>query len=73
MWALRDLNPGPNGNGRHSRFFADILISRVFEENIFTWGRLSLTQSGDSRATYLDAIYTADKGDLSPLLKFARS
>ncbi|MBC8310719.1 MAG: mobile mystery protein B [Candidatus Marinimicrobia bacterium] len=67
------IHPFPNGNGRHSRLCADILISRVFEEEVFTWGRLSLVDSGESRATYLDAIYAADKGEITPLLKFARS
>ena len=29
----------PNGNGRHSRLVADILISKVFNKPVFTWGR----------------------------------
>lgn len=62
-----------NGNGRHSRLCADILISHVFKKNVFTWGRSNLTNKGEARHRYLKAIYKADEGDIGPLLAFARS
>jgi len=34
----------PNGNGRHSRLVADILISKVFNNPVFTWGSFRFDQ-----------------------------
>ena len=62
----------PNGNGRHSRLMADILISNLFDRPVFSWGRSDLTKSGDIRREYLNAIYEADKGNIQPLINFAR-
>jgi Fic-DOC domain mobile mystery protein B len=63
----------PNGNGRHSRLMADIIIEKVFKLPVFTWSASSLVQQNKARATYLKAIRAADKGDIQPLLVFARS
>jgi Fic-DOC domain mobile mystery protein B len=62
-----------NGNGRHSRLMADIIIEKVFKQPVFTWGAANLVKHGDTRKTYLIAIKTADAGDIEPLIKFARS
>lgn len=63
----------PNGNGRHSRLMADILISNIFNKPVFTWGRSNLSKSGDIRRKYLEALYKADEGIMQPLIDFARS
>ena len=63
----------PNGNGRHSRLIADILISNIFNEPVFTWGRSNLSKSGDIRKKYLDSLHKADEGIMQPLIDFARS
>jgi Fic-DOC domain mobile mystery protein B len=63
----------PNGNGRHSRLMADIIAENVFRQPVFTWGAAGLLKGNDTRATYLAAIRKADKGDLKPLILFARS
>jgi fido (protein-threonine AMPylation protein) len=64
----------PNGNGRHSRLMADIIAEKVFKRPVFSWGaRLSPAPQRDIRAEYLHAVRTADKGDITPLLDFARS
>jgi len=63
----------PNGNGRHSRLCADILISHGFNRPVFSWGTLNLANKGETRKRYLDAIYQADKGIYGPLIEFARS
>lgn len=62
----------PNGNGRHSRLVADILISKVFNKPVFTWGHSDLTKKGTIRKEYLDAVYKADSNNYKPLLEFAR-
>ena len=70
---LVKIHPFPNGNGRHSRLCADILISHGLNKPIFTWGGKDLTDQGETRAKYLEAIYQADKEDIEPLLRFSRS
>ena len=63
----------PNGNGRHSRMIADIIIEKIYHLPAFSWGGASLSQDMDIRAQYLNAIRKADKGEFDLLLKFARS
>ncbi|MGI8599084.1 MAG: mobile mystery protein B [Chitinophagaceae bacterium] len=63
----------PNGNGRHSRLIADVIIGKIFNQPVFTWGAANLISSGEARAAYLAAIRTADKGNIKPLIIFARS
>jgi len=62
-----------NGNGRHSRLMADIIIEKIFKQPVFTWGAANLIKQGDTRTVYLTAIKAADAGDINPLVKFARS
>lgn len=63
----------PNGNGRHSRLMADIIIEKIFKQPIFTWGTGNLSKESDIRAAYLSAVKAADKNNIEPLLAFARS
>lgn len=63
----------PNGNGRHSRLMADIIIEKIFDLPVFTWGAKNLTLPGQARTTYITALKVADKGDYSLLLDFAKS
>lgn len=62
-----------NGNGRHSRLMADIIIEKLYKQPLFTWGAANLTNAGDARKEYLRAVKAADKGDYDLLLAFARS
>jgi Fic-DOC domain mobile mystery protein B len=62
-----------NGNGRHSRLMADIIISHIFNAPVFTWGgKIDLVHQGESRTAYLAALKKADGGDIKPLIKFSR-
>ncbi|MFT3681252.1 MAG: mobile mystery protein B [Ferruginibacter sp.] len=63
----------PNGNGRHSRLMADIIIEKIFSLPVFTWGAANLVKFGDQRKEYLSALKAADNGDMKPLIQFARS
>lgn len=69
---LVQIHPFPNGNGRHTRVMADLLIESLGEPE-FSWGRTSLLQDGPVRATYIAALREADKHNIGPLLTFARS
>jgi len=63
----------PNGNGRHSRMMADIIVEKIFQQPVFSWGSRTLSDENESREKYLIAIRKADKGDFDLLLKFAKS
>jgi Fic-DOC domain mobile mystery protein B len=69
---LVKIHPFPNGNGRHSRLMADLLVMRLGGER-FSWGSASLQAAGDVRACYIAALKAADDHDIGPLLTFARS
>jgi Fic-DOC domain mobile mystery protein B len=62
----------PNGNGRHSRLAADIMISKLFNKPVFSWGHSDLSKKNPIRKEYLDAIYKADNDDYKSLLVFAK-
>jgi len=66
------VHPFPNGNGRHARLMADLLIERLGGEP-FSWGGGSLADVGDLRARYIAALRATDNDDIAPLLAFARS
>jgi len=70
---LVNIHCFPNGNGRHSRLMADIIIESIFKKSIFTWNHSSMVKADESRKKYIEAIKKADKGDIIPLIKFARS
>ena len=51
---------------------ADLLLRSIGCEP-FSWGRASLTGSGETRDRYMAALRAADKHDYGPLLEFVRS
>jgi Fic-DOC domain mobile mystery protein B len=60
----------PNGNGRHSRTMADLLILALGGSR-FSWGGANLVDN--VRKRYIDALQAADGHVLEPLIAFARS
>jgi len=62
----------PNGNGRHARMAADLLIKSLGCER-FSWGRKNLADPGVTRARYIAALRAADQHNMKPLLEFVRS
>lgn len=71
--AIVSIHCFPNGNGRHSRLMADVIINKIFLKPVFTWSNAEIIKKGDGRINYLDALRQADNGNLEPLIKFARS
>ncbi len=63
----------PNGNGRHSRMMADIIISSIFGKEVFSWKSSNMVKPDKIRREYIDAIKEADAGNITPLLQFARA
>jgi Fic-DOC domain mobile mystery protein B len=66
------IHPFSNGNGRHSRLIADVLVNKGFGKPYFTWGSVNLTKKGEARNRYLFALRSADNQDYKPLIEFAR-
>jgi Fic-DOC domain mobile mystery protein B len=58
-----------NGNGRHARLMADLLLTQL-DGRRFEWGRGSLVAAGELRARYIAALQAADAGDCRLLLEF---
>lgn len=66
------IHPFPNGNGRHGRLIADLLIEKLGGD-AFSWGGDTLHATGELRARYIAALRSADNHDINPLIEFARS
>ncbi|AMA49654.1 mobile mystery protein B [Flavobacterium covae] len=62
----------PNGNGRHSRLIADLIVTKLYNANYFTWGRSNLVQANETRTDYIKALRLADNQEYSALIEFAR-
>lgn len=62
-----------NGNGRHSRIMADIIMEKIFHLPPFTWSHSNMVKADETRKKYIHAIREADKGNISALLKFAKA
>ncbi len=62
----------PNGNGRHARLAADLLL-KAMEQKRFSWGGANLVDKGKIRSRYIAALQAADSHDIEPLLEFVRS
>ena len=70
---LVKIHPFVNGNGRHARLMADLLVMAL-GENAFTWGASDPHAQGVDRTAYIAAIKHADREfEYGPLLEFARS
>jgi len=70
---LVSIHPFPNGNGRHARLIADVLIEQLGEQR-FSWGgSSSLVDASALRQQYIAALQQADRGDIGALLAFART
>lgn len=68
------VHPFRNGNGRHSRLLADVLLAKTFGREPLTWGgNAELGNSDPNRQSYLDSLKAADKGDYGPLMKLCRA
>lgn len=68
---LVQIHPFANGNGRHARLACDLLL-HLNGAAAFTWGSGKLTENGETRNVYLKALRQADRGDVMPLLSFAK-
>ena len=65
------IHPFPNGNGRHARIAADILLEDHFDHPPIEWASgFDLQADNERRTEYIAALRAADASDLEPLLRF---
>lgn len=63
------IHPFFNGNGRHARLLSDIYL-HSYGQPLPTWPESDLSEHGNVRLDYLDALRAADSGDYAPLVKW---
>jgi len=63
----------PNGNGRHSRMMADIIMESIFGNEIFSWHQSNMVKANETRNQYIKALREADKGNFKQLIEFAKN
>lgn len=72
MHRLTQIHGFPNGNGRHARLTADLLIEKLGGK-AFNWGSGTIHEIGALRDAYVAALQAADNHDIAQLMKFVRS
>ena len=63
----------PNGNGRHSRMMADIIMESIFGNEIFSWNQSNMVKANEIRYQYIKALRKADNGNYKQLIEFAKN
>ena len=66
---LVKIHPFPNGNGRFSRIYADIVAEKYFGIASINWGGKNLDKMTQTRIDYINALRAADAGDISVLIE----
>ncbi len=69
---LVSIHAFPNGNGRHARLAADLLMVQLGQPR-FSWGGGDLVEAAGLRSQYIQALRAADEHDVTQLLAFAGS
>ena len=62
-----------NGNGRHSRLMADLIMEKLYKSKFFSWGSGNLVKANETRSNYIQAVRKADNNDIEHLIFFAKS
>ncbi|MCI2230280.1 mobile mystery protein B [Polaribacter sp. MSW13] len=62
-----------NGNGRHSRMMADIIMESIFGNEIFSWHQSNIIKANETRNQYIKALREADNGNFKQLIEFAKN
>ena len=63
----------PNGNGRHSRMMADIIMESIFGNKIYSWNQSNMVKANKTRNQYIKALREADNGNFKQLIEFAKN
>jgi Fic-DOC domain mobile mystery protein B len=63
----------PNGNGRHSRMMADIIMESIFGNGIFSWHQSNMVIASETRNQYIKSLREADNVNFKQLIEFAEN
>ncbi|ULJ74103.1 mobile mystery protein B [Rhizobium gallicum] len=65
------IHPFSNGNGRHARILADVVLGKVYAADPIDWTAGSdLQKMNERRSAYIAALKAAGAHDFGPLLGF---
>ncbi|TPN99933.1 mobile mystery protein B [Mesorhizobium sp. B1-1-5] len=65
------IHPFPNGNGRHARIMADVVLDKIYGTAPIDWTAGSdLQKMNERRVAYIAALKAADAHDIGPLFAF---
>jgi len=65
------IHPFPNGNGRHARIAADLLLEEAYGHPPINWASgFDLQADNERRTAYIAALRAADAQDFDPLLEY---
>lgn len=65
------VHPFTNGNGRHARIMADVVLDRIYGSAPIDWTEgADLQRMNERRTVYIAALKAADNHDFAPLLAF---
>ena len=65
------IHPFANGNGRHARIAADIMLEEAYNHPPIIWASgFDLQADNERRRAYIAALRFADRNDFDPLLAF---
>ncbi|MCL1052153.1 mobile mystery protein B [Shewanella abyssi] len=67
---LVQIHPFPNGNGRHSRIFTDIVRIFLLNKKPLRWANVKLEDISEERAAYIAGLRKADGGDFSEMVHY---
>ncbi len=52
---------------------ADTVIESLFDKTVFSWHHSNMVKADETRKKYIAAIREGDRGNINPLLGFARN
>ena len=68
---LAFVHPFSNGNGRHARIMADVVLEKIYDVDPIDWTAGSdLQKINERRDAYIKVLKAADNFDFAPLLTF---
>lgn len=57
----------PNGNGRHSRMMADLIMESIFGHELFSWHQSNMVKASEIRKEYITALRVSIHKNLKQL------
>ena len=69
---LVSIHPFQTGNGRHSRYYADLLLDASGYQPI-SWNEQAIAADYSFTEQYIFSLRVADHGDIQPLIELAKS